>query len=132
STCSAAEQVERSAGPDAALAAFRPLLAKLDDGDAKERAVIGALRCAVRGAHPSVVAELLPWWSSVRGEQIDRVIDWCRALIARGRADLAADLAREELGRRPTAWAAYLLARCLEAVGDPAATSAYALAADRA
>lgn len=124
----AAEQLEKSAGPAAALAAYRPLVAKLGEGEARERAAVGAVRCAVRAWDLQAFHELVPLWSTAHGDLLALAVELCAALSARGEAEAAARLAAEEADRQPGAHASYLLARCLEATGAPEAEVAYAQA----
>jgi hypothetical protein len=122
----AAEQLEKSAGPAAALAAFRPLVAKLGEGEARERAAVGAIRCAVRVGDMPAFHEIVPLWSTAHGDLLALAAELCATLAARGEAEAAARLAAEEADRQPGAHASYLLARCLEATGAPEAEVAYA------
>jgi len=116
----AAEQIERNVGPFLALPAYKRLLPQILQGPACSRAVLGALRCAVRLGNEKEVEELSEKYTLIMngGEHVAEIIVMCKTLVREGRRSAAVTLARAEAERSGRARAFYLLGRCLEAIGD--------------
>lgn len=129
----AAERVERAAGAKAGLVAYRALAANLVATEPRGRAILGALRCAVRTSDLGAVSTMTAWWKSIHeGAHLEEIIALVIALESGGHTKAATELAAAEVARFRTARAIYLLARCLELGGDPAAPAVFLEAAMRA
>jgi tetratricopeptide (TPR) repeat protein len=129
----AAERVERAAGAKAGLVAYRALAANVAAMGPRGRAVLGALRCAVRISDLAAVSALTARWSSIHeGAYFDEIIALANNLQNGGHPKAATELAEAEVARFRTARALYLFARCLELNGDPAAPGIFSEAATRA
>lgn len=123
----AAEQLETSVGAWVALASYKRLLDAAPP--VRERALLGAMRCAAALRDDRELEPLVARWSRATADLItEEPITLARAELARGKPALAASLARAELARRPGARSAYAAARLLEAASDAEAGAALALA----
>lgn len=128
----AAERVERAAGPKAGLVAYRALATNVANLEPRGRAILGALRCAVRISDLETVAAMTGWWRPIHeGAYLEEIITLVTALESAGHAKAATELAAAEVARFRTARALYLLGRCLERANDPAAGGVFAEAAQR-
>jgi hypothetical protein len=111
----AAEQLEASVGPYVALASYKRLLA--GPPEIRDKATLGALRCAVALGDEGELAALTKTWAGV-SKSIEPATPLAIALLHAGRSGAARALAAAELERAPTAIAAYVCARAVEADGD--------------
>jgi hypothetical protein len=114
-TLSGLAWVERTIGHRVALKGYRELASRMVDDSTRARALLGALRCAVRLGEIEDVRDLMRGWHTMRaGVFGDEVIDLCKALVAQGHGEGALALARAEAQRQPAARPLYLYARLLE------------------
>jgi len=131
----AAEGIEKKFRPGAALPMFKRLLNPGVEHGFGARASLGALRCAVELGDVAEVRAIAAFWSTLvrGGVHFAAVLELCRRLVRDRQHRAAVELAQAESERDPSARAIYLLARCLEIVGDDdAACAAYGRAAERA
>lgn len=129
----AAERVERAAGAKAGLVAYRALVTNVAAMESRGRAILGALRCAVRVSDLATVSTMTAWWKPIHeGAYLEEIIALTTALQEGGHGKAATDLAAAEVARFRTARALYLFARCLELGDDPAAPGVFSEAAERA
>ena len=115
-----AEWLERTAGPWAALPVYTKVIPSVLSGLFTGRAVVGALRCAVKLGNEKEVEALAERYTLVidGGEHLADIIMLCKMLVSGARRSAAVILARAEAEREPRARAYYLLGRCLELTGD--------------
>jgi hypothetical protein len=129
----AAEALERTAGPRAALAAWRRLAMQGLGPEGRAAAAAHALRCAVAVGDTTTIETLTVLWSDMpAGRHFSSILAVCRALARGGKLRLASRLAAAEAEREPTALAKYLYARTLELEGDARCAEIAADAARRA
>lgn len=129
----AAETLERTAGPRAALAAWRRLAMQGLGPEGRATAAAHALRCAAAIGDLTTVETLTVFWSDMpAGRHFSTIVGVCRALVRGGKLHAASKLAAAEAEREPSAVATYLHARTLELEGDARCARVAAQAAQRA
>lgn len=113
----AAEQLESSVGAWIALASFKRLFES--KSPIRERAVLGALRCALRLGDPTEIALATTAWSQAdRAFCTEEPLRLALGELAQGRAQGAMSIADAEQERRPCAQGAYAAARIHDAASD--------------
>ena len=128
-----AERVERTGGPRAGLVAWKTLAGNTADGQARGKAILAALRCALALRDEGAFAELTTLWPSVdRGVWDVPIATLCKELVHAGFLPRAIALAETESRRHPTARALYCHARCLDVARDAAAAEVFREAIVRA
>lgn len=138
----AAERVRKNLGARAGLLSYRGLAGSTPDSEARGRAVLGGLACALELDDEASADALVGLYAAVTTglfeEEVRRVV---LAMLARADAGgrtssgwslSATGLAALEAERFPRARAAYLHARCLERAGDSGACEALRRAEERA
>jgi hypothetical protein len=129
----AADALERTAGPRAALAAWRRLAAQSVGDEARATAILRGHDCAVGVGDDATASELASLWPTVtEGDHFARVAERCARLARSGKLALARGLATAEAQRSRSARALYLSARCLELTGDSSCVHVASDAAERA
>jgi hypothetical protein len=124
----AAERLERTAGPGPGLKMWRRLAWSATSVELRGRAILGALRCALKVRDEGAIRDLSQLWRTV--EHLDEEL-WnnlfatCKALARAGLGTWATDLARSEVLRVRTTRGLYALARCLDVAGDAHAIAAF-------
>src|SRR4051812_4772339 len=109
---SLAERLEQSVGPRAAFSTFRPLVQRVAKGEARTRAILGALRCAVKLDDVAEVTVLAGLWALAGGaDRWGEVLALCLSLSRKRLPSQAAELAVAEAQRTSRARAHYLAGR---------------------
>ena len=129
---SAAERLERSAGPGPGLAVWRRLASTASGKELRGRAILGGLRCATAVHDLDAIRDLGMLWKTVDEGVWDGIFAACKDLKRAGLGMCAIELAHAELQRLRTARALYTYARCLDVAGDPRAAAAFGDALERA
>ena len=121
-----AERVERTAGPRAGLRAWKALLDNTADVDARAKAILAALRCALTIGELGELASLTTLWETIdQGLWDEPLVALCHDTVKAKLFPQAIALAGAEARRHRTARSLYLLARCLELAGDDRAAAAF-------
>ena len=129
---SAAERLERSAGPAPGLAVWRRLASNASGANLRARAILGGLRCAIAVRDLDAIRDLGLLWQTVDEGVWEGIFTTCKDLARAGLGTNAVELAYGEVKRLRTARALYTYARCLDVSGDPRAASAFQEAHARA
>jgi tetratricopeptide (TPR) repeat protein len=110
----AAATLETSVGPYLALAAYRRLFTA--GGPTRERAIQGALRCALALSDEGAVRECCDEWRKIEASPAT-LAQVVAELLRGGRTHVAKLLADADAARTSTARATYLVARATDALG---------------
>jgi hypothetical protein len=106
------------------------------DPEARSRAALGALRCAVHLDYVNDVLNFVIMWPEMRadptGMLADSVVELVKTLARKKRMDVALALAKAEVERETSPRSLYLFARLLERTDERAAFDVYGRAAELA